>query len=82
MKHVHTFESFVYKKKLLNVNESLGDTFDTSGISRPNLNKILDILNNADISYDFEGPTEMLSFDSTELDRNQMQQLNKLGLKI
>jgi hypothetical protein len=74
MEHIKTFESFL--------NEELGDEFNVSSISRSDLRRIIDILSDADISYDFDGREEMLSFDSTELDKGQIQALKKLGLSL
>jgi hypothetical protein len=79
MKYFKLFENFLSESK---VNEELGGEFNVSGISRSNLQKILNTLSDADISYDFNGSAEMLSFDSTELDKGQFQTLKKLGLTL
>ena len=63
------------------VNKSLvNEEYDVSGLSRTELNNVLDYLNSYDISYDFDGREEMLYFDMSELDRKGQEQMKKWGL--
>jgi hypothetical protein len=49
------------------------DEFSTKNVSREFLRKTLDFLNNAGISYDFDGPNETLRFDITELSKKNQE---------
>lgn len=56
------------------------EEYDVSGISRKDLKDILNYLYTKDISYSFDGPTEILDFDMTELDKKGQAELKKLGI--
>lgn len=65
----------------INVNESLEDTFDTSGCSRKELSGFLNELDSADISYTYDGSKDILSLDTSELTKSQLAMLNALAAK-
>lgn len=54
------------------------DGFNTSGISREDLNTIIDILITNDISYDLDGPKEIIDFDMTELSKEDQEKINMI----
>lgn len=58
----------------------INEEYDVSGISRADLNSILNYLDANDVSYDFNGREEMLDFDMTELDKKGQAELKKLGI--
>ena len=72
-----------YVKRFLKpfLNESLNEEYDVSGVSRQDLKSILNYLDANDISYDFDGREEILSFDVTELDKSGQTQMKKWGLE-
>lgn len=49
----------------INLNQNIMDTYNTSHISRTNLQLVMNILENNEISYHMEG--EEIIFDMTEL---------------
>jgi hypothetical protein len=67
---------------LLKMFESyINEEYDVSGVSRQDLKSILNYLDSNDISYDFDGREEILSFDVTELDKAGQTQMKKWGLE-
>ncbi len=67
-------------KRTVYVGESINEEYDVSGVSRQDLKSILNYLDVNDISYDFDGREEILSFDVTELDKAGQNQMKKWGL--
>jgi hypothetical protein len=66
--------------KVTSIGESINEEYDVSGVSRQDLKSILNYLDVNDISYDFDGREEILSFDVTELDKAGQNQMKKWGL--
>lgn len=58
------------------VNESAGEDFDTKGMRRSDLTKVLDILDAEDVSYSQDGDT--LTFDITVLNAKKQSELENL----
>jgi hypothetical protein len=55
--------------------------YSTKNASRDDVNSLIDMLNDLDISYDLDGSNEWIDFDMTELDREQQEQVKQwLGI--
>lgn len=69
-----------YSRDFIEDDESLEDqdTYATDGVSRADLNKLINMLSAADISYYVNGSAETIAFDMTELNRQQQAAASKL----
>jgi hypothetical protein len=75
MKNLKSYSDFVVEME-----SSLNEEYDVSGVSRADLKSILNYLDANDVSYDFNGREEILDFDITELDKKGQAELKKLGI--
>jgi hypothetical protein len=75
MKNLKSYSDFVVEME-----SSLNEEYDVSGVSRADLNSILNYLDANDVSYSFDGREEILDFDITELDKKGQAILKKLGI--
>ena len=69
-----------YSRDFIEDDESMEDqdTYATDGVSRADLNKLINMLSAADISYYVNGSAETIAFDMTELNRQQQAVASKL----
>jgi hypothetical protein len=73
--------SFTNDKTIMKEGGSVGGEYSTKNASRDDVNSLIDMLNNLDISYDLDGSNEWIDFDMTELDREQQEQAKQwLGI--
>lgn len=73
-KDIEDFKNYI--KDMINetkINETtIGDDISTANMSREDLNKLIYLLDNNDISYDLDGPNETINFDITELSKEEL----------
>ena len=77
---INKYFSIIEKPKM-KTGGGVGGEYSTKNASRDDVNSLIDMLNDLDISYDLDGPNERIDFDMTELDREQQEQAKQwLGI--